>query len=388
MTLEQKFFLTVLKDHLHEKETEKIEGIDYKKLFGISFSHRMTSIVYYQCKDIIPEKYIGKYRSVFFIHLATFSRREELIEKIKEAFNNYQIKYAIVKGPFAAKYYPVKEIREMGDLDIVVENETTAGRALESFGMERIPNTGTQEIEYKYKDLQIEIRGTLVYKGTVIGEDKFDNFFDTIWEYVRGGELDESFHFLVLVRHLRKHMANGGVGFRLFYDLATQIKFNDSLDWNWIEEKLKELKIDEFAGKCFAFIDKWFDVKAPILPIKLSDDFYNESTEIIFENGIFGFGNADNDGAFEANKIMTEKHPKLAMIKNATALAFPPYETLRKKYDFVDGRPFLLPVAWVYRIVDSLSKGKGSDGMKSIESEFVSQEKIEERKELYKKWGL
>lgn len=388
MTLEQKFFLTILNNHLSKSKTEKIEGIDYKKLFDISFSQRMTAIVYYQCKDIIPEEYIGKFRSVFYVNLATYSKREELIEKIKDTFKEYNIKHTIVKGPFAADYYPVKALREMGDLDVVVENEEDAGRALESFGMERIPNTGTQEKEYQYKDLQIEIRETLVYKGSVIGEDKFDNFFDTIWEYVNDGELDENFHFLVLVRHLRKHMANGGVGFRLFYDLASQIKFNDSLDWNWIEEKLKELKIDEFASKCFAFIDKWFDIKAPILPIKLSEDFFDESTEIIFENGIFGFGNADNKGAFETNKIMVEKHPKLAMIKNASALAFPPYEKLRKKYDFIDGKPFLLPAAWAYRAVDSLLKGKGADGIKGIENEFVSNDKIEERKELYKKWGL
>ena len=133
MTLEQKFFLTVLKDHLHEKETEKIDGIDYKNLFDISFSQRMTAIVCYQCKDIIPEEYIGKYRSVFYVNLATYSKREELIEKIKDALKKYNIKHTIVKGPFAAKYYPVKEIREMGDLDVVVENEDEAGRALESF---------------------------------------------------------------------------------------------------------------------------------------------------------------------------------------------------------------------------------------------------------------
>ncbi len=84
------------------------------------------------------------------------------------------------------------------------------------------------------------------------------------WKYVKNGKLDWSFHFLFLIFHLYKHFMINGVGLRQFMVIAVLTKENKELNWLWIVEKLKDLKMWEFAKRVFALNESWFGIVPPL----------------------------------------------------------------------------------------------------------------------------
>lgn len=68
---------------------------------------------------------------------------------------------------------------------------------------------------------------------------------------------------------------------------------------------------------------------------------------------------------------------------------FPPYEDMRKieYYFFLDGRPWLLPAAWIYRCYYCV-KHKRKKSMDNLFAVRKRREKIQERQEELKKLGF
>ena len=57
-----------------------------------------------------------------------------------------------------------------------------------------------------------------------------------------------------------------------------------SLNWGWIEEKLVEIKMYEFAKTCFALIEYWFGIIAPINYELLPEEFQIKATNKVLNN--------------------------------------------------------------------------------------------------------
>jgi hypothetical protein len=55
-----------------------------------------------------------------------------------------------------------------------------------------------------------------------------------------------------------------GVGLRQFMVIAVLTKENKELNWLWIVEKLKDLKMWEFAKRVFALNESWFGIVPPL----------------------------------------------------------------------------------------------------------------------------
>ena len=68
-----------------------------------------------------------------------------------------------------------------------------------------------------------------------------------------------------------------------------------------------------------------------------------------------------------------------------------PYSKMRnlQRFSFVDGRPYLLPAAWIYRVFLAV---KGHGTRFAVENMLVpltiSDEKIAEREDYLNQWGL
>ena len=68
---------------------------------------------------------------------------------------------------------------------------------------------------------------------------------------------------------------------------------------------------------------------------------------------------------------------------------FPSYESLRvgTLYKFLDGHPWLLPVAWIRRIY-YMALGKTTDGKTILDRIMTPDDMIEMRKSELRQWGL
>ena len=176
----------------------------------------------------------------------------------------------------------------------------------------------------------------------------------------------------------------------MFMDVAAVIKNDPGLNWLWIEEKLESLKMGKFSKICFALCDIWFGVKSPIPYEALDEEFVEEATEKIFGNGIFGFNDKSNRNNVTINSIIKNgKARKLSRVQMVLRHMFPRYIHMRyiPYYSFVEGRPWLLPIAWIYRYIRLLT-GKTDDFSHFIENVKLSDEEIDAREEEMRRWGL
>ena len=126
------------------------------------------------------------------------------------------------------------------------------------------------------------------------------------------------------------------------------------------------------------------------LSVPLDEKFYQEISAKVVRDGLFGLENEDNVGATEAKVYKQGKGSYfLSMLGHIRHRLFPPYEEMQliPWYKFVDGRPWLLPVAWIYRWGYCLVKKK-DESMDKLLRPYKAKDKIEERIGYINHWGL
>lgn len=391
MNREQKLFLQILADHLEGRVTIPVEDINWHDLTSISRKHQLNGIVFFQCKTFMPVDVKSHFEKYYGGSLFCYINWEKEYRDIQEKYNKIGLPYYIIKGIPVAKCYPIPALRTMGDMDIIVQREDKeiAGQALEALGFQIANKNPEYEWQFIHNDMHFELHHQLIYNEAVTLKKQAD-FFNNSWRYVVDGKLDWSFHFLFLIAHLRKHILNSGAGFRMFLDIAAVIQRNPGLDWLWINNKLDELDMGKFSRVCFALIDDWFGVKSPIDYPDLNERFLEQATEKTFANGIFGFDKESNKQNAVINSILSKaKSRKISRIKMVLSYMFPQYINMRyiSCYQFVDGKPWLLPLAWIFRFLRLVS-GKTRGILVFWQKVKIPDEIVDDREKELRLWGL
>lgn len=297
----------------------------------------------------------------------------------------------LIKGFVIADCYPNWQHRTMGDSDIVVDDLELTRQVLLENGINNLTKTKDGEYKCYNQNMEIEFHDRLVYEEeNNITTKTVSAFFNNFEEYVFDGRIDDSFHFLFVLNHLRKHLMNSGVGFRQFVDIATLIKNNRKINWDWVEIRLEEMELLPFTKVLFYCIEKWFGVVSPIQTEKMTEDEFEFSTHFIFCNGVFGFDNNENKGFYAVNNVRKSNFPKLMMIKAVLNYIFPSYKAMIAvdHYSFLRGKPLLLPIAWCDRFLRVFKNRKVKDGKIRIINSFVSKEYIDKREKLFTTWRV
>lgn len=387
MIKEQSFLLKVLGDFLNARQTLVKEDIKWDDVLLYAKQHNVEGIVYYQCNSFISQDYYTRLSSNYAATLFHYTQRVKILSEVEKTFSKVGIRYLVFKGTKIAEFYPVPALRTMGDCDILVHSidKEIAHQCLTKLGFVNVFKQGKEWIYYK-DTIEFELHDHLLYEE-VINTNASKGFTETVWDYIIESEncyeLDWSFHFVFLVLHLKKHFLNCGVGFRQFMDLVV-IANNVQLDWKWIEAIIDELQLTSFFITCCTLCKRWFDAKMPLDTV-LDDQFYLESTEYIFNNGVFGHDNENND----VNPIINQL-TQMGKLKTLIYNLFPSYENMRyvPYYSFLNNKPIILPVAWAYRIIRYLKLGKKRGDKISVETLFTLDNSIQLRNEYLKKWGL
>jgi len=377
MTKEQSFFISMLRDYIIGRKTCVRGDVDMNDISLIAQAHQLAPIIYYQTK----QKSLYNY---YLQAVSIYTQRKTIMSQIGTSLG--RIPFYIVKGLSISQYYPVPQLRTMGDCDIVVHesDKETVRQILHSIGFsEYTDGWDSAEWHFKKQGMEFELHHSLLYDENVITEEE-KKFAALAWENVHGHELDVNFHFVFVLIHLKKHMLNSGVGFRQFMDLAVLSK-NVQLDIPKVSLMIETVGLTKFASVCSALCLRWFGVVLPILPSEISDAFYNHATEVIFANGVFGFEDSSNRDKGLLNAISASG--KLSLMLSHL---FPSYKIccLTKKYCWIIGKPYLLPALWIYRIVWAIFKRKGKSSIEYLFNISKTDKALAERNEELSDWGL
>ena len=383
-------FIQILRDHLHGRKTEPKADVDWEEMLALAQAHEVGGIVYFQCKDAIPHQILSEFEKEYSAALFFYSNRKKAMGMVDQTLADFT--HCAVKGLEVAEYYPFPPLRTMGDCDIVVEPSSfeNAIQALRSIGFTGTDDTEAQEWSCDYKGMHFELHNTLVKSAEYTNEAQVD-FFNNFSPYIVNNKLDWSFHFLFLIMHLRKHFMASGVGFRQFVDIAAAMKNNSDLNWLWIEERLSELKLQGFAHACYSIIEDWFEITAPVNFRKVNDETAQIVTEKILGNGIFGFDDDSNHNNGVMNTILMNRGGRLVnRVRYFISILFPDYMYM-KGYpgcEFLKGRKWLLPLAWLKRLIYIIGNKDNDNRVETIKSTFTSEEDLKKRKELMTQMGI
>lgn len=385
------FFLECIGDFLNERETMPQEGINWEIIYDFALKHQMINIICHQCGGFMSEPAAAKFKKSGKYSLFYRVKIESLIGVLENVCKNIKIDYAFVKGPVVAQYYAVPEYRSMGDLDLMVHtpDRRKVCDELLKIGFKNQSQNEEHEWVFWYDNMELELHDKLIYKGAPGSAAQID-FFDGMWAYVHDGKMDESFHFIYLMHHLKKHLTGIGAGFRQFLDIACVVKNCHTLDKDWILEKLRDLDMLDFSKLCFALCKRWFDADMNGFDSDMDEAFYEEATETIFANGVFGFCSDENKANIAINDVGSGKNRYYTYFRSVWQNLFPSYKNMSamQQYRFLRNRPFLLPFAWVYRIFLGIKMGRVKSFGKKIDTILVPKEKIDKRVEEMKKWKL
>lgn len=389
MTKEQEFFLRALADHLEKRNTEPCDGIDWDVLLAIARDQQMEAILYVQVKPFAPKEALSILSRAYSKTFYSYNNRTAFLSVLKEKMAG--IPYFVVKGMTIAAYYPYPPLRAMGDTDITVhpEDRERADAVLQSLGCVLKAKEGDKEWHYEKDENAYELHGFLAIDDD-FHDDLLCRYFNNCWQYVSNdGTLDDNYHFLYVLLHLRKHIIVQGAGFRQFFDLAALARYQKTLDFTWIFGELSSIGLRQFASVCFALIERWFGVPSPFPAPAAEEDFWEETVQTIFANGVFGAKNIEN----YANKLLyrqSEKRNVFQMIKNVFKKFLPGYRDLIRSehYSFLKGKPYLLPAAWIYRIYRFFRYQKTNEAHIYWKSSVAGNKKIRERERVLAAWGL
>ncbi len=395
MLKEKDFLIQVLADYLNKRVTVVPDDLNWNVLKKLSRDQELSGLLYHQCKNSIvhsdlPEEAKINWRQRYLYNSFLYVTRLAVLRKIDKEFQKENIAYVIFKGTEVAAFYPVPAQRTMGDLDLLVhpEDKQRAFEMLARLGFIMKLQTSDEWIAEK-NEMVIELHHKLIYAHSVELET-IQAWGDKVWEYAitqktkMQRELDLTYHLVYILLHLRKHMLENGVAFRQFMDVAV-IASQPGINWKQAEVWLNELNLTKFSQTCFAFCERWFGITVQIGKIELKEDFYSDFTEKIFVGGMFG----SNDPDIKNNTIFNKMHYGKSSDSGVSVFVrhvFLPYKEMcdLPYCGFLKGNPFLLPIAWCWRLVYKVYKGNLIPFLKGA----YDSDTIKKKEDMLAKWGL
>ena len=399
----QDFMIQILRDYVHLEATDLPDvNINWKCFYDYVKEQDLRGIAYYQCRDILGfNPFVKRLLSDGFLSDAYLSVNTDYeMHRIEVRLTENQIEYLPFKGSIIRNYYPHPELRTMGDRDILIHayDCKKADQIMRNLGYDRMIDNHAVWT-YTRPHLMFEIHNRMFYEDLTTRTD-YKEYFDAVWDTAERSSdgycyyPDPKMHFIYMMVHTAKHIINKGIGFRAFLDM-TFFSINalpvglHKAEWQWIEEELRRIELYEFTARCFSLCEKWFDVKMPFACAELSEEFYEYVQSKIFRDGLFGLENEDNSASNTAKQVYKSD----AYFKTAVRLTihklFPPYHDLQLVpwYSWIDGKPWLLPAAWIYRwfycIIHKFGYSLGV-----LFEPVMKKRQIKKRESYLDQWGL
>lgn len=378
---EKDYLIELLKSVLFSSiPPEKPKEIEFKSIYKLAKKHFLANMVYYaifELKEKPTQELLNIWKEEYLIGKMRNTVQLSELKAIELKFEEFQIKNIPLKGFDLKKVYPSLDMRQMSDLDILIplEKREEVKSILETLGYETIEfGKGKDDVYYKKPIMNIEVHNNLFDKS----DEKMYKYFSKLSSMEkaekRSGyryEFTKEDTLIYGIVHLVKHFKIAGVGIRHILDWWLYSEKNrESLDWEYINNTLKELDIFQFYNNIMFLGDVWFKGKK-------SNKVIEELEEYIIDSGIYG--KIENR---KTNIVLESKR------KTIIKLIFPQYNVMCERYPKLLKNKYLLPYYYLVRILEIIfyRRAGKAELLRDIVSE--KQENIDKRKKLYKDIGL
>ncbi len=391
------YFIELLNAFIKDTLPPKPVDIDWDRIYNLSSFHSLSGAVYLPVQKLDnsdkPEQSIlNKFKSDFFYATIRYEEQEKTYHEIIQKLNEHKIEHLFFKGIIIREYYPVKQVRTLGDIDFLL-HEKDQNEVKEIFmGMGYKNNSSLAHEKYQKGKLVIEAHDKIINNKFSSKADYLDCFKNS-WAHATAKEngytyvLNMEYHLVYLIAHIAKHFYQNGAGVRMVLDIAVILKrFGNTLKFSFIWEELKKINLDNFAKCIFGLCDRWFQVGTYDTKYKMDETTYELMSKYVLKGGTFGFGL--NAAIREMRKQYSRTdNRKLIQFKAFWGKVFLNYEEMKTKYPVLVKAPYILPFAWIHRWFKAVTK-KRIRTANTFRGFFECTEEAEQTYNLMKTLGL
>ena len=342
------YLIYLIRCVLHNKvpAQEKLNKIDLSQLYEVAKDHSLTTIVAFALESVGIQD-----ERFFFFFLKTIRRaiyfkieRTEILSDLEKA----GIWYMPLKGIIISELYPKESMREMADNDILFDSSRIDDikQIMNNRGFTMEHDDSGHDLAFMKKPIyNFEMHTDLFGVGHY---ERFNQYYENVKDRLtKDSTNDFGFHFsaedfyIFMIAHEYKHFYYAGTGLRSLIDTYIYLNhYHNELDWNYINNEIKALGIEEYEKQSRELSMKLFN----------GEDL-NSDDKRLLDNYIFA-GTFGNDNIRIKNGIKKNSNSKVRYIMSRLFISQP---TIEKSYPLFFKYKFLQPVLPIYRLIKSIT---------------------------------
>jgi hypothetical protein len=397
-------FFSIVECAVHGKSTDEIENLnedEQNALFEMAVRSGMTALLYPAAaqalkSDELREKWQKMARNGIMRQME-MTRAAYIISSESKKRG---ISAVFFKGAVLADLYPHYSQRRSSDIDILVTDEEQAGaiQMLKDIGYEHKTKSSEEHVQLfimQNSGYAIELHTRLWedYEGqqiNVLEAFKLTAPEKLISLNVCGFDittLEPGGHLTYQMYHIIKHFILNGIGMRYLIDVTLFIeKYKEQINFKTFWNNMDKLDYSQFCKHFFTLCG---------LYVGLDTEFFTSEELVLDENAQnLMIDIMSRRTANEQKQIMAYMTPYLVGEKTMrkTALGrkldtiFLRPKDLQGKFVYAKKYKFLLPIAWIHRIIDFIVKSRRRPEAHHTVSEKMNA--AEQRLNLLNKLGL
>ena len=359
------------------------DGLDLDHIMLLSHANHMNYIIMGGLLKApnLPETYKQPLSQYVFQSLQrTLVQVNELKDLIRVCEEKH-IRNQPMKGSCMKFMYPSPELREMSDIDILIDQDRMddIAQVLKDKGYILYKSVRHHDVYNKAPYMVVEAHRTMYDK--TIDKNQFQYFSSFTKTHLREGhtctyDYNPEDFYVYMMAHMAKHFYARGCGIRNIVDVYIYLNlYRDQMNWAYTNKELDTCGILEFTRHMEKLAGVWLGGEP-------GDAFYDSLFDYMLNSGIYG---KDENGVWSrfANANLHGKDISAGTLKNW--YYFPPLAYMAELYPWVEDHNWLLPVAWCVRGFHGIFK---KDKYKQEMLHTIQDKDISAYREIYTQMGL
>lgn len=382
-------FLNIAKAAISGTEIST-DAVDWTAIFTLSNQQKLLPIIFEAVRQTDaarenPALFAAVKQQVISQVLNQVVRSAEFADLYKK-LRASGLHPVLVKGVLCSRLYPLKDHRISADDDIYVQDREFLACHERLLAEGLTTDTPADELptadEVSYlkggSPLYIEMHRYL-FDSSEDAHDELNHFFENIQPIEVDGFLvmPPHEHLLYLILHAYKHFVSCGIGLRQFCDIGLWAQaYHEQIDWQRLYDQCASVHAATFAAVAFkiarGYLGIEFDLPAPW---EASID-----VEPLLHDTLCGGVYGSNDYTRLHSSTVTLNAVKASRAGEKSSVLssiFPKKEYLERRYPYLKKHPYLLPVAWIQRIVHYAGEKQISMDNSAAGSIKLAKERIE-----------
>ena len=347
----QQILASLLSHSIREQVMNVSDEFKLEEVMNEAQAHDVSGLVYRVLKSQLD---LELYKNEIILKSLTQSRYTKQALQLIDELQREGIQIILLKGIVLKNFYPVADLRTMGDIDVLVMESQLEkiDLLLSRRGYQKEYTLNEKHHVYEGPGFRIEVHWTL---GNSKRQQGLLAFEEHLWHHLQSIEINQRMYwtlsdedFLIhLILHAAGHMRSSGFGIRQLCDITLWIEKHPSLDWDYIVASLTDMHLMAFSKYLFFICYQLLNLEVPsLLKLeKVEPSNVSQFIEWIFSNGVHG--KREERQPFE--DYFAYNIAQVGSIWVRVRLLFPSLKSLSTYYAYAHRYPLLLPIAWIHR---------------------------------------